>query len=107
MLTNELVALPSPINCQCRIDELLRLLRVKKNKLLIKFASGPLGYLGMYFAFYCVLPRLQTLHPLRRLYRMVCVQDFGMLGPRFVAAAAFLYIPSTLNVEETEEAAIG
>eukprot|EP00064_Thunnus_orientalis_P004205 superscaffoldBa00000375_g4216 len=41
MLTNELVALPSPINCQCRIDELLRLLRVKKNKLLIKFASGP------------------------------------------------------------------
>lgn len=46
MLTNELVALPSPINCQCRIDELLGLLRVKKNKLLIKFASGPWGIWG-------------------------------------------------------------
>lgn len=83
MLTNELMALPSPINCQCRIDELLRLLRVKKNKLLIKFASGPRGYLGMYFAFRCVLPRLQTWHPLRRLYRLVFVRDFGMLRPYF------------------------
>lgn len=44
MLTNELVALPSPINCQCRIGELPpRLSRVKKNKLLIKFACGPWG----------------------------------------------------------------
>lgn len=49
MLTNELVALPSPINCQCRIDELLRLLRVKKNKLLIKFASRPQGIWGCIF----------------------------------------------------------
>lgn len=46
MLTNELVALPSPINCQCRIDGLLRLSRVKKNKLLIKFACGPWGVWG-------------------------------------------------------------
>lgn len=90
MLTNELVALPSPINCQCRIDELLRLLRVKKNKLLIKFASGPLGYLGMYFAFHYVPPCLQMWHPLRRLYHLVFVRDFGMLRPYFGTAAASL-----------------
>lgn len=63
MLTNELVALPSPINCQCRIDELLRLLRVKKNKLLIKFACRPWGIWGciLHSTVLCLACRRATL----------------------------------------------
>lgn len=80
MLTNELPALPSPINCQCCIDMPHRFVRrAKKNKLLIKLCFSPQGNWSFYSEL-CSVPPLSVVTKLQR--RLLQEDSFSLLNTR-------------------------